>query len=428
MPPDQTVSYSGAVAVIGGGPAGLMAAEAAAMSGVTVDLFDARPSVGRKFLLAGRGGLNLTHAEPFERFVDRYGPQALRLRPLLERFGPDALRAWAHTLGIDTFVGTSGRVFPTDFKAGPLLRRWVQRLHALGVRFHVRHRWRGFGSDATLLFDAPDGPLALRPGACVLALGGASWPQLGSDGAWVPWLRARGITVAALVPANCGFDVAWSAHMRDRHAGAPVKSVVGRARTPDGGVSVQAGELVVTASGVEGGLVYALSRPLREALATEGRATLELDLAPGRTLERLRGDLSASRGSRSLSQHLKRLAGIDGVKAALLHEFSTPEQRGDPAGLAALIKALPIPLAATRPIAEAISSAGGVALEALDDDLMLRDLPGVFCTGEMLDWEAPTGGYLLTACLATGRHAGAAAAAWVSARGDGPPGNASHAG
>ena len=428
MPHTHSGCYDAAVAVIGGGPAGLMAAEAAALAGVTVDLFDARPSVGRKFLLAGRGGLNLTHAEPFERFVGRYGPEARHLRPLLERFGPDALRAWTHALGIDTFVGTSGRVFPTDFKAGPMLRRWVQRLHSLGVRFHVRHRWRGLGPDDALSFDTPAGVLTLRPRACVLALGGASWPQLGSDGAWVPWLRARGIAVETLAPANCGFELAWSAHMRERHAGAPVKSVVGSVRAPDGGVSVQAGELVITSSGIEGGLVYSLSRPLREALATDGRATLELDLAPGRTLERLQAELSVSRGSRSLSQHLKRLAGIDGVKAALLHEFSTPEQRGDPARLAALIKALPLALTAARPIAEAISSAGGVVLDALDDGLMLKDLPGVFCAGEMLDWEAPTGGYLLTACLATGRHAGATAAAWASARGDGPPANAGHAG
>jgi len=251
----------------------------------------------------------------------------------------------------------------------------------------------------------------------VLALGGASWPQLGSDGAWVPWLRARGIPVETLAPANCGFEVAWSPHMRERHAGAPVKSVTGRVRAPHGTVRVQAGELVVTASGIEGGLVYALSRPLREALARDGCATLELDLAPGRTLERLAADLSASRGSRSLSQHLKRLAGIDGVKAALLHEFSTSAQRADPVRLAPLIKALPIPLSAPRPIEEAISSAGGVRLEALDDALMLTDLPGVFCAGEMIDWDAPTGGYLLTACLATGRQAGVAAAAWAAARG-----------
>jgi hypothetical protein len=404
-----------------------MAAEAAALAGATVDLFDARPSVGRKFLLAGRGGLNLTHAEPFARFVERYGPEAQRLRPLLEGFGPEALRAWTHALGIETFVGTSGRVFPTDFKAGPMLRRWVQRLHGRGVRFHVRHRWLGFGPDDSLAFDTPAGTLALAPQACVLALGGASWPQLGSDGAWVPWLRGRGIPVATLVPANCGFEVAWSTYLRDRHAGAPVKSVVGRARALDGTLQVQAGELVVTASGVEGGLVYALSRPLREALARDGHAFLELDLAPGRTLERLRAELSTSRGSRSLSQHLKRLAGIDGVKAALLHEFSSAEQRADPVRLATLIKALPIPLSAPRPIDEAISSAGGVALDALDDALMLKDLPGVFCAGEMIDWEAPTGGYLLTACLATGRQAGAAAAAWAAARGDRPPANAGHA-
>jgi len=408
-PPTLPLHSSG-VAVIGGGPAGLMAAETLAQRGLAVDLFDAMPSVGRKFLLAGKGGLNLTHGEPLDRFVTRYAARSDWLASRLHEFGPGELRAWAAALGVSTFVGTSGRVFPTDLKAAPLLRAWLHRLRQQGVRFHMRHRWQGWGDDGALLFDTPQGPAQHQPAATVLALGGASWPQLGSDGRWWPWLQARGALLAPLQPSNCGFDVGWSTHFAQRFAGQPLKSV---AIAFEGWC--QRGEFVVTAGGVEGSLVYAASSRLRDRISSQGRATFELDLLPDRPLDWVASELAHPRGPRSLSTHLKTRLNLAGVKAGLLWELVPKADQGDPARLAALVKALPITVRAARPIAEAISSAGGVCFEGVDEHVMLRGLPGVFCAGEMLDWEAPTGGYLLTACFATGRQAGQGAAAWVAA-------------
>ena len=407
------------VAIIGAGPAGLMAAEVLAEGGAAVDVYDAMPSVGRKFLLAGKGGLNLTHSEALAPFLARYGTRRERIEPLLQDFGPDALRVWAHGLGISTFVGSSGRVFPTDMKAAPLLRAWLHRLRAAGVRFHMRHRWLGWAADVqqpnALRFDTPNGELTIDSPCTVLALGGGSWARLGSDGAWQPWLAQRGVDVAPLVPSNCGFDVAraegpgWSAHFRDRFAGQPLKTVALFLVDVAGNTLRQRGEFVVTQTGIEGSLVYALSAPARELIAAQGQAVLHLDLLPDRDPAFVAAEVARPRGSRSLSTHLKSRLGIDGVKAGLLHELLSREQFNDPAQLAAAIKALPLALAATRPLDEAISSAGGVRFEGLDDGLMLLALPGVFCAGEMLDWEAPTGGYLITACCASGRAAGRAA-------------------
>lgn len=395
------------VAIIGGGPAGLMAAEVVAAGGVRVDLYDAMPSVGRKFLLAGKGGLNLTHAEPLDAFLSRYGTRRGRIAPLLKAFGPDALREWARGLGIETFIGSSGRVFPAGMKAAPLLRAWLHRLRASGAHFHVRHRWLGWNHDGSLRFSTPRGEVSGRADAVVLALGGASWPRLGSDGAWVPLLTGRGVAVAPLRPANCGFDTGWSEPFRNRFAGTPVKSVTA---SFDG--RSQPGELIVTETGVEGGLIYSLAAPLRDEIEARGSAVLQLDLAPDRSLDRLVGELSHPRGRRSMSGHIQSRTGLKGAKVGLLREVAAAEF-DDPARLAAAIKSLPLTLIAARPIAEAISSAGGVAFEALDQRLMIRALPGIFCAGEMLDWEAPTGGYLLTACFATGRAAGAGAVAWL---------------
>ncbi|MBY0429734.1 MAG: TIGR03862 family flavoprotein, partial [Rhodospirillales bacterium] len=351
--------------VIGGGPAGLMAAERLAEAGRAVQVFDAMPSVGRKFLMAGKGGLNLTHAEPFERFLTRYAGRRAVIEPMLRAFGPEEIRAWAAALGIETFVGTSGRVFPKDFKAAPLLRAWLRRLKSQGVGVHARHRWLGWAEDGALLFETPHGRVTIQAQATILALGGASWPQLGSDAAWVPLLEARGIALAPLRPANCGFDVSWGEHFRQRFAGQPVKPVAlgfqGR-NVP--------GEIMVTETGIEGGAVYALSADLRDAIEDKGQATLSLDLLPGRSDERLSRDLARPRGARSFSSHLKR-CGLEGVKAGLLRECLTSEVLAAPARLAEAVKALPLRLHAPRPIAEAISSAGGVRFEVLDEHLML---------------------------------------------------------
>jgi len=437
--------------VIGGGPAGLMAAEVLAQGGAAVDLFDAMPSVGRKFLLAGRGGLNLTHSEPTPRLLARYGERNEALHPAVGAFDGAAVRAWAEGLGIATFVGTSGRVFPQDMKAAPLLRAWLQRLRAMGVTLHARHRWTGWGDDGALRFTAPQGEVKHAAAATVLALGGASWPRLGSDGAWVPLLQQRGVEVAALRPSNCGFDVAptgpgrsgWSDHLRERFAGQPLKTVAAAVGDRDGGprrlaVSAEGrpsgeaprsprraasatpafapGEFVITDTGIEGSLVYAFSAPLREQIARDGQATFLVDLLPQHTPAQVLAETSRPRGPRSLSTHLKSRLGLQGLKMALLHELLTPQQLADPAQLAQALKALPIPLARPRPVEEAISTAGGVRFEALDANGMLRAVPGVFCAGEMLDWEAPTGGYLLTACFATGRSAAQGALQWLAAR------------
>ena len=403
------------IAIIGGGPAGLMAAEAAARAGAKVDLYDAMPSVGRKFLLAGKGGLNLTHGEPFERFLERYGTRRAELEPHLRAFGPDALRAWAQGLGVETFAGSSGRVFPADMKAAPILRAWLNRLRAAGARFHVRHRWSGWDegdmSAGVLRFATPRGERTARADATVLALGGGSWPQLGSDGAWTGVLESRGVAVAPLQPANCGFDIGWSPYFCGRFAGEPVKTVTASFTDREGHKHRRPGEFIVTETGIEGGLVYALSALLRESIAATGSATLHLDLVPDRGADRLVRELSHPQGRRSMAGHMQSRSGLKGVKVGLLREIVPPQDFADPARLVAAMKSLPLKLVAARPLAEAISTAGGVAFEALDANLMLKALPRVYCSGEMLDWEAPTGGYLLTACFATGRAAGVAAAA-----------------
>ena len=420
--------------VVGAGPAGLMAAETLARSGIAVDVFDAMPSAGRKFLLAGKGGLNLTHGEPLEAFLGRYAGRRAALEAALRGFGPEALRAWAAGLGVATFVGTSGRVFPEDLKAAPLLRAWLHRLRASGVRFHMRHRWLGWGEGVApgaargphrLRFDTPAGERSLAANAVVLALGGASWPQLGSNGAWVPLLAQRGVPVVPLAPSNCGFDIGrtaagpeaggWSDGLRTRFAGQPIKPVA--LMHPASGFARQ-GEFVLTETGIEGSLVYAASAAIRDAIAAHGETTVLLDLLPSHDAATVLREVARPRGARSLATHLKSRLSITGAKAALLHEVLAPRAAHDASALAQALKALPLTLVGARPVAEAISTAGGVPFEHLTPAYMLRALPGVFSAGEMLDWEAPTGGYLLTACFATGRAAGAGAAAWA-ARGGG---------
>ena len=396
------------VAIIGGGPAGLMAAETVAAAGLEVVVFDAMPSLGRKFLMAGKGGMNITHAEPLAAFKQRYRERNDDISPLLDAFGPDALRQWIHGLGIETFVGTSGRVFPTEMKAAPLLRAWLHRLRQQKVQFHVRHRWLGWSEAGGVRFATPNGEVTVQADALVLALGGGSWAKLGSDAAWVPILRQRGIEIAPLKPANCGFDVTWSKYFSERFAGEPVKSVIASV-----GAHTQQGEFNITATGIEGGLIYAMSAALRDALMRDGKAELTLDLAPGRSLERLAAELSQPQGRDSLANHLRRRIGLTGVKASLLREFCSFGEYTAAVELAARIKAFPLPVIATRPIDEAISTAGGVMFETLDSGLMLKNIPGVFCAGEMLDWEAPTGGYLLTGCFASGQAVGLAAVRWL---------------
>jgi hypothetical protein len=404
------------VAIIGGGPAGLMAAEMLSLAGVQVDVYDAMPSLGRKFLLAGIGGLNITHSEAYSIFCTRYGDRQPQLQALLDRLPPSALRSWVNGLGIDTFIGSSGRVFPTQMKSAPLLRAWLHRLRSAGVRLHVRHRWLGWNADGALRLANPGGEITIKPQATVLALGGASWPQLGSDGAWVPWLLARGVEIVPLQSANCGFEVAWSSHLRDKFAGAPLKSVALTFTDTQGHTEQRQGEMVISALGVEGSLIYAFSQRLREYLNAHGSATFTLDLVPGRDAERVLAEVSKPRGSRSISSHLQSRVGIAGIKVALLHEVLSKEQFADMSTLVATIKSLPITVRATRPIAEAISTAGGVCFNSLDQNLMLTALPGVFIAGEMIDWEAPTGGYLLTASFATGLCAGLGVRDWLNRR------------
>jgi uncharacterized flavoprotein (TIGR03862 family) len=402
-----------------------MAAETLATSGAQVHVFDAMASAGRKFLLAGRGGLNLTHSEPLDAFASRFGERQAQLEPWLAAFGPQALRDWAQGLGIQTFVGSSGRVFPSDMKAAPLLRAWLHRLRAAGVQFHMRHRWLGGLEKAAadgpasawhLRFATPAGESLTQADAVVLALGGGSWARLGSDGAWVPWLAARGVDVAALAPSNCGFDIGWSPYFAERFAGQPLKSVAiefcdSRGRR----FARKKGEFVATATGIEGSLIYAASGLLRDEIAASGSATLTLDLLPDHSSEKVRAEVLHPRGARSLANHLKGRLGLEGIKAALLHEVLGRAGMHDMEKVAAAIKALPLTLKAARPIDEAISSAGGVRFDALDAALMARALPGVFCAGEMLDWEAPTGGYLLTASMASGVVAAQGVLGWWSA-------------
>ncbi|MEW6343532.1 MAG: TIGR03862 family flavoprotein [Pseudomonadota bacterium] len=428
---------SACVAVIGGGPAGLMAAEAlATQQGVRVNVYDAMPSVGRKFLMAGKGGMNITHSESIEPFLGRYGARREQIAPLLDAFGPDSLRAWLRDLGVETFVGSSGRVFPTDMKAAPMLRAWLHRLKEAGVRFHMRHKWVGWESpdfgnatdvghedttrrtaQQTLRFMTPTGEQQVRADAVVFALGGASWPRLGSDAAWVPLMSARGVPVAPLRPANCGFDANWSEYFRERFAGQPVKPVAITLTDTDGNLQHRQGEFVVTESGIEGSLVYALSALVRERILADGEVTITLDLAPGLSEQRMLDEVTRPRGSRSMSSHLQSRIGLGGVKLGLLHEALPKEAFTDATLLAQTIKALPLKLVRARPIEEAISSAGGIPFETLDTHLMIGHLPGAFCAGEMLDWEAPTGGYLLTACFASGLVAGRGVLAWLAETG-----------
>ena len=407
------------VAIIGGGPAGLMATEILCQAAIQVDLYDAMPSLARKFLLAGKGGLNLTHAEPFADFVTRYGTRREQLAPMLTAFGPAALRSWTEALGIATFVGSSGRVFPREMKAAPLLRAWLHRLRARGLRIHVRHRWQGWAADGrSLRFATPQGSHETSADAVVLALGGGSWPQLGSDGAWIPLLREQAVRVCDLRPANCGFDVqrGWSPYFRQHFAGQPLKSIAASFVDADGHIQQRRGECLITDHGIEGSLIYALSAKLRDTLATRGSLTLLLDLLPDWPAEKVIQEVQRPRGARSLASHLQSRLGLKGVRSNLLRELLPKEHHAQPERLAAAIKALPLPLTAPRPLAEAISSAGGIDFAALDERLMLRTLPGVFCAGEMLDWEAPTGGYLLTACFATGHAAAHGVLDWLASR------------
>ena len=429
VPTAASVAVS--VAVIGGGPAGLMAAQELMQAGYAVHVFDAMPSVGRKFLLAGKGGLNLTHSEGPDTFAGRYGARRAAIESLLQGFGPEALRAWAEGLGVETFVGTSGRVFPKDMKAAPLLRAWLQRLRrpasGQGVVFHMRHRWLGWTDGAApkqgelhrLSFDTPDGPSEVAVSAVVLAMGGGSWSRLGSNGAWVPLLAQQGVAVAPLLPANCGFDVTpgWTEYFASRFAGQPFKSVAISVDDGQGKTFTRKGEFVATATGVEGSVIYAASSLLRDAIARNGQASFQLDLLPDMPLERVLAEVKHPRGTRSLSSHLKSRLRLDGIKSAILHELLSKEAFQDTSQLAKEIKGLTITLGAARPLDEAISSAGGVLFEVLSPELMLEQLPGVFCAGEMLDWEAPTGGYLLQASFATGYRAGRGAAQYLAAQG-----------
>ena len=411
-------------AIIGAGPAGLMAAQVLAQADVPVHVFDSMPSAGRKFLVAGKGGLNLTHSEPFEQFLSHYGGRRQQVEPWLKAFGPEEVCQWARGLGVETFVGSSNRVFPIGMRSTPLLRSWMQCLRETGVVFHFRHRWNGWDAAGWLQFETPTGKVSIRAKAAVLALGGASWPVTGSTGAWTSILIERGIPVAPLKPSNCGFEVDWTEHFRSRFAGAPVKTVTASFTDSHGSSFHQPGEFVITRTGVEGSLIYACSALLRDEIEARGQAILHLDLLPNFTEAQVAERLARPRGSRSLSSHLEKAVGIKGVKAGLVWEFfrnqessdfaQHPARRARASRLAHLLKGLPLSLIAPRPIEEAISSAGGIMFEALDNHLMLKAIPGVFCAGEMLDWEAPTGGYLLTACFASGRVAGMGALDWLA--------------
>ncbi|WP_313554517.1 TIGR03862 family flavoprotein [Agrobacterium cavarae] len=386
------------IAIIGGGPAGLMAAEELSTSDVDVTVYESMPTVARKFLMAGKSGLNITHGEDYARFTTRFGASEARLKSALDAFTPQMLRDWAEGLGQETFVGTSGRVFPNAMKGSPLLRAWLSRLTERGVAIKVRHHWVGLRNGA-LLFDTPDGQIEIKPDAILLALGGASWPRLGSTGEWVQGLREAGVDIADFQPANCGFDVAWSEHFRERFAGEPLKSVV---TTSDAGRFE--GEFVITRHGVEGALIYAHAAALRDGLREGRRTVLTIDLAPGRSEERIARDLARASSKDSFSNRLRKSVGLSPVKVALLRECASPQEMSA-SELARLIKAVPLAVSAPRPIAEAISSAGGIRWESIDQNYMLKSLPGFFVAGEMLDWEATTGGYLLTACFATGKAA-----------------------
>ncbi len=435
--PDHKSIFTGiplpTVAVIGAGPAGLMAAETLIKQGVSVHVYEAKPSVGRKFLMAGRGGLNITHSEPTEHFHARYGARAQQMGVMLNEFDAEALRAWVHGLGIDTFVGSSGRVFPQEMKAAPLLRAWLHRLREQGVVFSMRHRWLGWSAVAgrgsatesvsesptesapaqQLRFDTPAGESLVHADATILALGGGSWAKLGSDGAWVPWLEAAGVPVSPLLPSNGGFETSWSQHFIDQCAGEPIKTAAYSLGATDQHNQAIRGECMVTEHGLEGGVIYALSAQLRDQILRTGQAILYLDLLPDHEASRVLAEVAHPRGTRSMSSHLKSRLGLHGVRAALLRECLSAETFKDPVKLAAGIKSMPIVLNACRPIDEAISTAGGVQFEGLTHGLMTKKIPGLFCAGEMLDWEAPTGGYLLNGVMASGRAAALGVLQWL---------------
>lgn len=400
------------IAIIGGGPAGLMAAESACGPGIEVTVYERKASVGRKFLIAGRGGLNLTHSEPMSGFKQRYRNQGEAVGHWLKDFDNQTLCNWSHDLGIDTFTGSSGRIFPKDMKAAPLLRTWLKRLREAGVQFQVNHQALGFDDAGKLRIRTADGEMSISADAYVFALGGGSWPQLGSDGAWQSWLQPAGLSIEALKPANCGFNYPWTVLFKDKFAGAPIKPLyLSLAEQPGIGMK---GECVISEYGIEGSLVYALSADIRDAIDHQGQCIVLMDLLPDHTLERIILAASRPRNGRSLSDFLRRHFKLSGVKTALLYELAEKSQLNEPATLANLLKALPLTLKSARPIAEAISSAGGVAIGQLDENLMWIDRPGVYFAGEMLDWEAPTGGYLLTACMASGRKAGLGAANFIN--------------
>jgi uncharacterized flavoprotein (TIGR03862 family) len=410
--PAAKINSKTQVAIIGAGPAGLMAAEVLAQAGQGVTVYDAMPSAGRKFLMAGRGGLNLTHSEALPAFLTRYGVAMGHLKPAIDALPPDNLREWSDALGQPTFVGSSGRVFPQAFKASPLLRAWLRRLDAMGVQFALRHRWTGWDENGRLLLQTPDGPRNVEARTTVLALGGASWPRLGSDGAWAETLSAKGVTISPLRPANCGFAVAWSDIFRDRFEGQPLKGIA-----LSFGPHTVRGEAVITRTGIEGGAIYALSADLREAIADKGQATLRVALRPDLDMSDLIARLSMPRGKQSFSNWLRKAAHLSPVAIGLLQEAAiasgVPLPSLSPAALAERINALPIQLNGVAPIARAISTAGGILFSEIDADYMIRRLPGTFAAGEMLDWEAPTGGYLLQASFATGAAAGRGALKWV---------------
>lgn len=399
---------SKSIAIIGGGPAGLMAAEILSHHDVKIDVYEAMPSLGRKFLMAGKSGLNLTHSEDYAVFVTRYGNKQHEIAKHLDDFKPADLLAFTNELNVKTFVGSSGRVFPVEMKASPMLRAWINRLQTRGVTFHLRNRWSGW-DDKHCVVETPAGIIKIKPDATLLALGGASWPKLGSKGDWVPWLEKAGITVNTFTPANCGFHVNWSTHFSEKFHGEPIKSVVLSFKD-----FKQQGEFVVTKKGVEGSLIYSASAKLRDELISTGQVSLTLDLLPSTSAEKLTHALSRPRGSTSLSSYIRKTTGIQGVKLGLLYEFLTKEVFANPAKLANAIKSLSIPLVSPTPLTTAISSAGGISFAELNDHLMLRKMPGVFCAGEMLDWEAPTGGYLLSACFALGKAAGSGALQWLN--------------
>ena len=388
-----------------------MAAEVLANAGVSVDVYESMPTLGRKFLRAGLGGLNITHSEAFEKFCLRYGDKKNEMQIFLKKFPPSKVRDFVHDLGIETFIGTSGRIFPKEMKAAPLLRAWVSRLRAKGVRFHLNHKWLGFDPSNSIRIKTPTDEICLTPQVTILALGGASWPQLGSTGEWTDWLQYSGVKTNEWQSANCGFNVNWSDHIKEKFDGAPLKSVSLTFIDLQGTTETKQGEMLIKSWGVEGSLIYAFSQRLRDYINAHGQATFTLDLLPGRTAQKVLADVSKPRGNRSLSRHLQACIGDDSLKRTLLYEVLTKSQLEQPRTLAKYLKSLPITLRSPRPISEAISTAGGVSFESVDENLMLCNLPGIFVAGEMLDWEAPTGGYLLQACFATGVAAGRAAIA-----------------